>query len=893
MSATLASPFFVLPATLLSGLLLAWMIARLGQGEFPLALFRAAVSLGVVMGLLILLAEAPFDLPANVRVFSPLLSAFGFAGFPEEGVKFAAVFFFLRPHYLARTHRSLVLAAAAVGLGFALTEDVLYIAKAGPEWGAIAAGRALSAVPVHVFLASIAGFAIARSAFSATPARAVARIAAAYVAASLLHGLYDLPQFILNAKPPYPKIIEDLADRLGVSQPALLHGVVVSAALCIAWAGFRRFRAIGRRPFPPPRALSTALRRGWFMRLLLARATGWVVSGVLLLGSLTAIALLAAASFLTSQLDPLIEGAIFVVFPVAIALTLLLAQPARAGRGIVASPAPIWRRPRWALAAAIVAVVLAAGYHWGEKPAREAVAIRITVQGLQLAVNGDQEGAIREYDRALGFDPDFVDALAKRAASNSILQHYDRAKVDLDHALGLQPQNVVLLLQRAALERDMHAEAGALADLDHALELRPNNPGILATRAQVESDAGENAKAADDIARAVALDPHQAEALDAQAMLFVKSGDYDRAQKVLDEELQAHPGDADALFARGRLRFYQQNVAGAVDDLARASAVSSFPYAAMWLFLARARMGIDGRQDFVAHTRRWPHETWPSPVIQHLLGNISATEARADAANDDQRCEADFYNGELLLGRGERAPALAAFHLAVSECPAGFVEYEGALAELRRLDRPAPTPPPEAKSSQAASPASGDGSNSAAGETPAIEKEVASGAAAATVTHASAYFSGNAVWSFIDRGAAGGELVAVLLFASPSIHGEFSLKRTLIGGEPKYELLFKILASDRLALPYSALGAGLAMPLIDVNGQRAPLFAPSEFLRVDDTTYRMSLPADGVASALSRLAAGTRLSLELAPYGCKCMPLSFTLDRHTAPVFQAAASAWR
>ena len=155
MSVTLASPFVVLPATLLSGLLLALMIARLSQGEFSLALFRAGASLGVVMGLLILVAEAPFNLQANVRVISPVVSAFVFAGFPEEAVKFAAVFFFLRPHYLARTHRALVLAAAAVGLGFALTEDVLYIAKAGDQWGATAAVRALSAAIVVVVVTTI------------------------------------------------------------------------------------------------------------------------------------------------------------------------------------------------------------------------------------------------------------------------------------------------------------------------------------------------------------------------------------------------------------------------------------------------------------------------------------------------------------------------------------------------------------------------------------------------------------------------------------------------------------------------------------------------------------------------------------------------------------------
>ena len=178
MSATLVSHFAVLPATLLSGIVLALMIARLGRGDLPPALFGAAASLGVVMGTLIIVAEAPFNLKVNAPLYSPVTIAFGFAGFPEETVKFVAAFFFLRPHYLARTPRALVLAAAAMALGFALTEDILYLAGAGPQWGAIAALRALTAVPVHVFLGAVAGFAIAGGAPARrepAPARASSR----------------------------------------------------------------------------------------------------------------------------------------------------------------------------------------------------------------------------------------------------------------------------------------------------------------------------------------------------------------------------------------------------------------------------------------------------------------------------------------------------------------------------------------------------------------------------------------------------------------------------------------------------------------------------------------------------------------------------------------------
>jgi lipoprotein NlpI len=641
--------------------------------------------------------------------------AFGFAGFPEEAVKFVAVFFFLRPHYLARTPRSLALAAAAMALGFALTEDVLYIARAGPQWGAVATTRALTAIPVHVFFGAICGFAIARGAYSATRNRALARIVATWLAASLLHGLYDLPQLILNTKPPFPKYVADLADRLGLSQFTLLHGVVLGAALCIAWAVFSCFRAIERAPFPPPPPLLSAPRQGWVRRLVFARATGWIVGALLLLASLAVVATTAITSFVVAQADQLVVGAVYVVLPVAIALTLLRQPPRPVGVEIPVRAGPVWRRPGFVVGALIVAVALVAAYHWGNKPAHDILAARIELGGMRAAVAGDHEGAIREYDRALALDPDFVDVLLKRAQSNAILQRFDLALVDLDRALLLQPGDVALLLQRAGIHREMHDSADAIADLDRALALTPDNPEIWTTRAQSESESGDDAAAASDIARAVALNPRQPETLRTQATLFLKSGDYDRARQILDAELSLNPGDIDALFMRGRLRFYRQDPRGAAVDFARASAFFGVPYPAIWLFLAHARAGSDDRAELYARTRRWPSGNWPAPVIQMLLGNLSAADARAAAASDDQRCEADFYNGELLLSAGASAPAIAALHLALKECPVGFIEREGAIAELQWLDRPATSAETPPKSPDAAPPPADTPATPAAG----------------------------------------------------------------------------------------------------------------------------------------------------------------------------------
>ena len=50
-----------------------------------------------------------------------------------------------------------------------------------------------------------------------------------------------------------------------------------------------------------------------------------------------------------------------------------------------------------------------------------------------------------------------------------------------------------------------------------------------------------------------------------------------------------------------------------------------------------------------------------------------------------QLCEANFYSGELSLTKGIKDEATRLFHLAASDCPHGFPEWDAAVAELKGL----------------------------------------------------------------------------------------------------------------------------------------------------------------------------------------------------------------
>ena len=115
--------------------------------------------------------------------------------------------------------------------------------------------------------------------------------------------------------------------------------------------------------------------------------------------------------------------------------------------------------------------------------------------------------------------------------------------------------------------------------------------------------------------------------------------------------------------------------------MSRANELDDDAYSAIWGYLARERMGEDGTAELVAKAAGVKSTDWPYPVIELYLGRHSPADVLLA-----ERCEAQFYNGEWQLLRGNRAAAATALQAAADICPKNFSEYKGALAELKRLN---------------------------------------------------------------------------------------------------------------------------------------------------------------------------------------------------------------
>jgi len=127
---------------------------------------------------------------AGIRLENPgpahVLAAAAIVGLIEEGTKFVAVYTGIYRHKAFDEVVDGIVYAVAVSLGFATTENVLYVLRGG---AAVGIARALLAVPGHAFTGALMGFNMGMAKFAGTRERAW--LLSGLALAALAHTVYD------------------------------------------------------------------------------------------------------------------------------------------------------------------------------------------------------------------------------------------------------------------------------------------------------------------------------------------------------------------------------------------------------------------------------------------------------------------------------------------------------------------------------------------------------------------------------------------------------------------------------------------------------------------------------------------------------------------------------
>jgi len=152
-------------------------------------LLGAIVSIFITT-ILYYISDYYYPIPFNTSVFDQFIKAFFIVGLTEEFSKYVIV------RYVAQTNKAFneqfdgIVYAVMVSMGFAATENIMYVLDGGYETAII---RAFTAVPAHASFAIIMGFFMGKAKFSKTP-KTLNLLG--LLLAMLFHGSYDFFLFI-------------------------------------------------------------------------------------------------------------------------------------------------------------------------------------------------------------------------------------------------------------------------------------------------------------------------------------------------------------------------------------------------------------------------------------------------------------------------------------------------------------------------------------------------------------------------------------------------------------------------------------------------------------------------------------------------------------------------
>ncbi len=270
-------------------------------------------------------------------------------------------------------------------------------------------------------------------------------------------------------------------------------------------------------------------------------------------------------------------------------------------------------------------------------------------RGLAFAAKGEFEHAIDDYNTAIEREPKLAAAWDARALARLQINQMDEAIVDSDEAAALAPKNAGILNNRAMILSVAGRSNEALAMFDAALNLDPGYVRAYFNRGNARARSGDAKGALVDFTRAIELDESYLPAHTERALTNFCIGNFVEAD--VDFEFAARRDSDQQILWR------------------------------LWRHVSRSRGGLP-QIPLPTGTDGGP---WPAPLVAMFNGKVGPGLALTAAPDGDP--DGLFFVGQFHLLHENEPAAIEHFRRAVEGGNPTSYGYDGARAELRRLDQ--------------------------------------------------------------------------------------------------------------------------------------------------------------------------------------------------------------
>lgn len=173
-------------------------------GQILKAVFYGVISAGIAIVLESSLKSIGMLIDQPATWIGALWNAFVGAAMPEELAKLLMLWLLLRRNKYFDERFDGIVYACCIGMGFAGTENVLYLFGNIENWQSVAVSRAIFAVPGHFMFAVAMGYFYSKIHFRDMSWSYRAQV---FLAPVILHGTYDGLLFMANVTPEMAGLI--------------------------------------------------------------------------------------------------------------------------------------------------------------------------------------------------------------------------------------------------------------------------------------------------------------------------------------------------------------------------------------------------------------------------------------------------------------------------------------------------------------------------------------------------------------------------------------------------------------------------------------------------------------------------------------------------------------
>lgn len=343
-------------------------------------------------------------------------------------------------------------------------------------------------------------------------------------------------------------------------------------------------------------------------------------------------------------------------------------------------------------------------------------------RGIAHRYIGQLEKAIADLAEAIRLDPTFADAYCDRAVAKQGLGELDHALADCNEAIRLKPNRPDFHQRRISINGQADRWQEVIADCNRILQIEPNNVDAYNDRAVAHRQLGNPSRVAADLGRVIELDSQRDSAFRSRALALRQMGEYELALADIDRAIQINTRKDDFRIRAGinialgkyqlaasdlchvihQLPSYIQGVMlrGMVYEILNANelALSDFStaaeskgsaseYARLWKYLLLVDMHRDHEAVALLNTLGASDlsNIWIQHLVRFFKNEITSEALLANAATDDERCEAYYYIGRKALAEGEYRMARKSLESCVGMKRNGLLEstFAGALLRVK------------------------------------------------------------------------------------------------------------------------------------------------------------------------------------------------------------------